>query len=29
MNRNWGITDLLILATFIILLLHWLSVNPN
>lgn len=29
MNRTWGITDLLVLAIFIILLLHWLGVNPR
>lgn len=29
MNRTWGITDLIILATFIIVLLHWLGVNPS
>lgn len=29
MNRTWGISDLLILATFIIVLLNWLGVNPN
>jgi hypothetical protein len=29
MNRTWGITDLLVLATFIIVLLHWLGINPG
>lgn len=29
MNRTWGITDLLVLATFIIVLLNWLGVNPS
>jgi len=28
-NRTWGIFDLIMLATFIIVLLHWLGVNPN
>ncbi len=29
MDRTWGITDLLVLATFIIVLLNWLGVNPG
>lgn len=29
MNRTWGISDLLILATFIIVLLHWLGISPS
>ncbi|AZS06645.1 hypothetical protein HOU95_gp005 [Streptomyces phage Hiyaa] len=29
MNRTWGLTDVIILATFIIVLLHWLGVNPG
>jgi len=29
MNRNWGINDLLLLATFILVLLIFLGVTPN
>lgn len=29
MNRTWGLLDVLMLATFIIVLLHWLGVNPG
>lgn len=29
MNRSWGLADLLILAIFVILLLHWLGINPD
>lgn len=29
MNRTWGISDLLILATFILVLLHWLGISPS
>lgn len=29
MNRTWGLSDIVILATFIIVLLHWLGVNPG
>ena len=29
MNRTWGMTDILVLAIFIITLLHWLGVNPS
>lgn len=29
MNRTWGIGDLLLLAVFIIVLLHWLGFNPS
>lgn len=29
MNRSWGLTEVIILATFIIVLLHWLGVNPS
>lgn len=29
MGSRWGITDLLVLAIFVILLLHWLGVAPD
>lgn len=29
MNRTWGTGDLLLLAVFVIVLLHWLGVSPS